>query len=521
MKTIKSIITFIILITLLISFLPSFVNATGENYTITLNSSTESLKDRSFAIYKIFDVATRTENSKIVYDYTWSQEDGKDAKKYFTAEGKTLDQSIEYINSLNTSDNYDVLTNFAQTYHNSANTVATKTVPTDGLLGDTNKSSVEITGLDSGYYLIFDTASVQPQSAAMLVMVTGNTEVNLKAVTETIKKEIVNDTDTQFIGKVVDFKVTTKVPDTTGYKLDSYKFNIIDTLSTGLTYYSTESVEDAKILTIKVGDTTLVKDTDYTVNVNGQIVTIDLASWVRANAVATTPVSVGTDIILTYSATINSNAGRIENNKVELNYSNNPNDTANGDKVIDDEVNVYDYKVKFNKVNTVNTTLDGATFILKHNDSNEYVVADNTGKVTGTTATEANATVFTGGSFSISGLKEGTYELIEKTAPEGYKTATGLTFTITKTETTQNNATVISHTLSESADYLAKTTNSTDTFSDTTIEDGQFELDIINSRASILPETGSIGTTIFTIAGAGVMVTAVVAFIVLKKRNNN
>ena len=47
-----------------------------------------------------------------------------------------------------------------------------------------------------------------------------------------------------------------------------------------------------------------------------------------------------------------------------------------------------------------------------------------------------------------------------------------------------------------------------------------FEMNVINTKDTILPSTGGIGTTIFTVVGIAVMAGAVIALVVINKRNN-
>ena len=52
----------------------------------------------------------------------------------------------------------------------------------------------------------------------------------------------------------------------------------------------------------------------------------------------------------------------------------------------------------------------------------------------------------------------------------------------------------------------------------TTVVYTPFEIQLINSNGSILPSTGGVGTTIFTIVGILVMIATAVAFVMINRK---
>lgn len=206
--------------------------------------------------------------------------------------------------------------------------------------GAVEESNYVITGLPLGYYVVEDTAATKPVSALILDTTNPSVEIDIKADKPSIDKKIdgTQDTDNSTTGDVeynnaaigdkVPYKVTSKVPDMTGYT--KYYFVVNDTLSKGLTFNDD--------VAITVGNKKLVKDTDFTVvsnkNADGttsvEIVFKNFIQYKELKAADGTTIlaETGSPITITYSATVNENAviGTAGNpNEVKLTYSNNPN----------------------------------------------------------------------------------------------------------------------------------------------------------------------------------------------------
>lgn len=120
------------------------------------------------------------------------------------------------------------------------------------------------------------------------------------------------------MGDAVPFKLTSAVPYMDGY--EKYFFVMTDTLSDGLTFNDD--------VVVKLDGTVLTKGTDYTVEQNGQVVTIVFKNFIQYKNDA------GKAIEVTYTATLNENAavgGAGNPNEVYLTYTNNPNVPSTGD----------------------------------------------------------------------------------------------------------------------------------------------------------------------------------------------
>ncbi|MGN0809696.1 MAG: SpaH/EbpB family LPXTG-anchored major pilin [Christensenellales bacterium] len=206
-------------------------------------------------------------------------------------------------------------------------------------------------------------------------------------------------------------------------------------------------------------------------------------------------------IRIEYSATVLGNAELGANgNKNKVNLSWNYVDGGGDDDPDEPETITYVYSITINKVDANgNTPLAGAEFVLrKGNDTEGYKYLKYTPATEDTPANVEwvdnmdDATVYTtnsNGEAVISGIAEGTYQLVEIKAPEGYNLLSG------------------------PVDVTVPTPAEED-------QDPNHEnvtVTVKNSTGSELPSTGGIGTTIFYIVGGVLMVAAVVLFATKKR----
>ena len=303
-------------------------------------SSTVSLENKTLKAYRILDatygeadssgkqpIAYSIPNKMLSFYDNYFKDGDKTASQAAAAAGKTVDQYVaEKIGALDSSGIKDF---------EYAALAAAKNASVTGVAGTHEGKNVVFTGLEAGYYVIEDEGTAQPISALMLDTVTdANVEIELKASDDTTKKiktagELVNEkADEIGLGRAVNYEVTQKIPDTTGY--DYFYYMINDTLSDGLTF-------NPDTVVVKVGDTTLTKGTDYylytdaaTVGDKTFIIAFeDVVKDIKAKKYAT-----GDTVTITYSATVNSNAisGINPNkNEVYVEYSNNPDKDGRGD----------------------------------------------------------------------------------------------------------------------------------------------------------------------------------------------
>ena len=498
-------------------------NTTAHTITIT-----NKMSGHTYTAYQVFagDIQAKpgtTAGEKVLTNIVWGS--GVDGDAVLTAL-KALGNS-PYTSCITAADVADVLVGFndnsteletfAKVVGKHLGTAAGTSTETNGETSSTY--TINVTG--DGYYFVKDTGTIADNDAATkyILKVVENVSIAAKAEVPDIDKVIVNADSAnggdgkgtaQDVGSVVQFKVTSKVPAMDGY--DTYTYIVNDTMSDGLT--AVDGDADGKIdVTITIGGTSY---TDFTVVQNGQSFTITFNNFITQKANA------NQDIVITYAAIINENALNTdkETNRVNLEYSNNPNDTTSKGKTPNKIVYVYDFDIVIDKYTgneTTGTRLEGAKFVLLNSENKYYYYSEGTKKVEwnalaagetletvlasdyqGTTKI-TEVTTDTNGAASFKGLDTGTYSLHETEAPAGYNLLKdNVSVAITATYGGDGQITSSS----------AKSTNN-----------GQYQQSqkIENKSGTTLPSTGGMGTTIFYVLGS-VLVLGAVVLLVTKKR---
>lgn len=469
---------------------PAF--AAVQTGTITIKSADNvSVNGKTFDAYKILDaeaVDTADLSKGVVYTIPEAMQSFYDTE-FGGADGKaTVEEVTNGLNAI--KDDSDALQAFAKKALAAAKAAVIAPETATGAADE-----AVFNDLPFGYYVIEDKGTAKPISALMLE--TTSQEVTLKADKPSIEKKIDGDKDsdstttglvdynTAAIGEKVPYVLTSKVPDMTGYT--SYTYTVTDTFSDGLTFNN-----DVKV-TIDGNDYA-----DFTVNQDGQTVTITFNNFIDLKAQA------GDEIKITYSATVNEDAivGVEGNpNKVNLKYSNNPNDSSLTETTPDDTVYTYVVDLAINKVDENEAPLAGAEFEVR--DSDDNVIA------TGTSGADGKVTfTWTEG---IKGLKDGeTYTIVETKAPAGYTKAADIVFTVTCTDPTDIS-------LSTDCEWVSNNENVTFEKTETAEVDDYFTVTVVNKTGSLLPETGGMGTTMFYVLGSLLVVGAAI-LLVTKKR---
>lgn len=491
---------------------------TTGNITITNNPQNTgvSMVGHTYSAYKVFGLTSSGTN----YAYIVENE----FKEFFKS--KASNQS-----EVNTDAKLNA---FATKYikeHTDINALAkelmghidTKNIAAKGNSGavPNNTETAIINNLPLGYYVILDTpngatGNASVVAATALQSIGKDTVINLKAVAPTVDKQIKhNETgnwgnvgDNQ-IGDTVEYRVLAKIPSNlTGYS--NYTYILHDSLTAGLDFNNDVSVyigdkeSGGKKLQSEYYDVTSINNQKFNVSIKVM------------QGISDHKLNKGDTLYVYYTAKLNENAviaGTHNDNKVELEYSNNPyGETTNKTP----EVLVKDYTFKLNvlKTNGTNIALPGAEFEISIGNKeiyfkesnvdgiNKYVVC--TGNPGHPSEKECTKTIVSGtnGKFEIIGLDDTIeYTLTETKAPEGYNTIDPISFKIT-TEYDQD-GNIIS--IKSNVDSIVKV-------------EGAYELGttIVNTSGNELPGTGGMGTTIFTVVGGGLMISA--SIVLIKRR---
>ena len=388
---------------------------------------------------------------------------------------------------------------------------------------------------EPGYYLIVDTTYFNPgdfyhaynsffllnvPQAPYVVL------VNHKVVKPYVEKEVYDNQDgtneagfgssaDHAINEEFQFKLTATLPASPNRAYDYYKeyavlFN--DTLSNGITYDRLDSVviksngipyditNDSSMY--EVDDSRLESDHYFVVGIPD----------VKACG-AGLNLNDGATITVTYTAHLNDNAavnstsGSTDNkNKVQLQYSNNPRNSAYWGFTPESEVRVYTYQLnntKYRDDDTPGHELAGAGFRLYsdkacHDEDEIKLKMNDDGTYSRDFSTEGKGVEMLSnkdGQFNVKGLDAGTYYLKETNPPADYSACADKEIVISATHDEHNVS------LSGESNLNNK---------------------IINKKAGgiTLPSTGGIGTTLFYVVGGGLMVAAIV-LLVTKKRMEN
>lgn len=497
----------------------------ADNATLTVSTTDAKFAGKTVNAYKMFSATVSGDGKAVSYTLTdeWKPFFKNSVGLTGVTDENVNDKANDYVSKLKDSTLVAFATkasNWAQTKANNITADATATVSADASNG---KYTATFTGLGYGYYVVAvpgaTLANAKSQYATLVSVHSTKVDADIKGDLPTVDKKVQVDgtgkdaTDAK-IGDTLTFTLTSTIPDMSAY--DTYTFNFKDTLSKGLTFGQVKSV--------KVGDTTLTKDTDYTVSTskdsqNNTLLTVamkDFKTKQQANA--------GKKITVTYTATLNENAvvgGAGNVNSAKIQYSNNPSTNGTGESE-PSKVRVFTYgftvdKYTGDQYTDAATRLAGAEFTLAHKDGSAIsFVQVSAGSATANAvyrvakAGETGTTTITtpaNGKVVFEGLENGEYTLTETKAPAGYNklaSAIGVKVDGQNNGTDTTNATVtITYNNDNGNDYNQTASNGV--------------IPVQNKSGAILPGTGGMGTIAFTVIG--VLVIALGVAWTLKRKN--
>lgn len=452
----------------------AFAAGTGS---ITVENPQEG---KEYKAYKIFDAARATVGTTETYVYTIkSDSDWYTTVNSYATEihGLTLtQQGGTNVYAVNIDETKFKPADFAATLYSSLRLDSTLQSKGTSLVSD-GAGKLKAENLELGYYF------VTSNSGVLCNLTTTKPEAKIydKNVGPEIDKTQKDESNTVIAGDVqlgqkINYEITGKVPSTTGY--ETYTYKITDTMSQGLTF-------KGDTLSVTVDNDDYTNNTEYvtiTKRADGFDVTIKV---IKLNEDG----KVGASISVKYDAVVNEQAvGKVVNNKAQLEYSNNPNDSTKTDKTPEKTTEVFTAKIVIDKHDATdnNVKLDGVVFKLyKLVEGNKkyykYTPASGTtdAKVEWVDDIAQATKIITaaGGKAEIKGLENGTYYLKEISTLDGYNLLTedkAITITGSKDDTTSL----------------------------------EVKADISNKKGALLPETGGIGTIGLTALAVAVVACA-------------
>ena len=509
----------------------------GQAKIRILPNGNQSLVSKQFAVYKLFQA--QISNTSINYFYN---EEYKDVIEDVVSNRLNKDsiseyEVIDYIQSL--EDHSSSLRELIEEIRDQlvSQGYSSDTFTVTNTLED---GSIEIQGLQPGYYMIDEITSVQDtHSAASLILLDtadDSCDIQIKSDYPSIIKKIEeddlnigwNDIGDYEIGQSIPYKYETYIPDIKAY--NTYKMIFHDIMDEALTFDSDpvqiQISDSEKTYTVPSNQYSIVENTD---NESFIVQISDIKSIIDqlfSNGY-------GQKVLFTYNAYLNEKAkdrsGRAGfENKVALEFSNNPDTDGTNDTGMTpwDSVVCFTYQINAVKTNEENQSLQGAKFRLYRDENgtqeiklkkveNVYVVM-NEDYLSNAESDEMISDE--NGLFNISGLDQGTYYLKETQAPDGYrKIQDSIKIVITPEFTTDRNSYYenqgasdqVLETLSANCEikqFLNGLLNSGSKALQTDVQTGSIQLKIVNQTGSKLPVTGSSMTLILLAGGSLLMI---------------
>ncbi len=475
------------------------VTGEGGNGSITISNAA---KGETYTIYKLFDATVSADHKSIAYTGTIPES----LKDYFTADENG------YISATDAAKNGDKMSDRLQTALKEWAKTAkpTATAESDG-------SALHFTGLAYGYYVVTTSQGDQLISVDSTKPDVTIVDKNRSTPSDLTKTATATGTDKSFsIGDTVTYTVRFKTSNYDGAGKDAKKivsYTIEDTLPEFLKDVTVTSIivdNDGNEATIT--DQNQITVADHQFGADKKIV----IKWYDEEKKEFL-YNNGATIIITYTAVVTEKAaidGAGNPNNVTVTWTT-EGGTEPGPGKLEKEETIYTYAIALKKVDNKGKALPGAVFEFpfyvkdKADADGAYIYA---GTAPGDGLTN-RITTPDSGVIVVKGVKAGTYEIKEVTAPDGYNKLTGpVTVKAVQTGKTSTHTTV----------YLDENGDTTDTKTEKEVNVdiatiAATVLVVVNKAGTELPSTGGMGTTIFYVLGS-VLVLGAVVLLVTKKR---
>ena len=493
-------LTSLLLALVMVFALAVTVAADGTTGTTGTGSITISnaAKGETYTIYKLFNATVNADGSSIAY----TGEIPASLNTYFTADKNGYISATEAAkDGANMSDGLrTALTAWTAT------APATATAVSDG-------SALNFKGLAFGYYVVTTT------QGDMLISVDSTMpDVTIVDKNSSAPKDLSKtaDSDNVSIGDTVTYTVRFKTSNYYGAGEDAKEivsYNIEDTLPDFLSDVNVTSIivdNDGNEATTGDGD-----QVDVTAQFVDKKIVIDWYDEANSKFLYNN----GATVTITYTAKVTEKAaidGNGNTNKVTVTWTT-KNGTEPGPGELKQEETIYTYAIALKKVDNKGKALPGAVFEFPFYVKSTADATDGAYIYAGTNPGEDLTNQITtpdSGVIIVKGVKSGSYKITEFKAPDGYNKLTApVTVEAVKTGETSTHTTVY-------LDEDGKVVNE-----DTKVIEVKVDIDtiaatavvVLNKAGTELPSTGGMGTTIFYVLGA-VLVVGAGVLLVTKKR---
>ena len=473
------------------------VPGTGGTGSITISNAA---KGETYTIYKLFDATVNADGSSIAY----TGKIPENLKTYFTADKNG------YISATAAAKDGENMSEGLKAALKAwtATATATAKATSDG-------SALKFNELAYGYYVVTTTQGdqvISVDSTMPNVTIVDKNSSTPKDLNKTASSKDVS------IGDTVTYTVSFKTSNYYGAGAaakEIVSYTIEDTLPEFLSNVTVTSI----IVDNDGNNATADDQRDVTAQFADKKIVIAWYDEAKNQFLYNN----GATVTITYTAVVTEKAdidGAGNTNKVTVTW------TTKGDKPpvpgnLEQEETIYTYAIALKKVNNKGVALPDAVFefpfyVKSTADTDDaYIYAGTTGGegLTKQITTPASGVIV------VKGVKSGTYEIKEVTAPAGYNKLTApVTVKAAKTGQTTTKTTV----------YLDENGNTTETKTENTIE---VKVDIANIAATAvvvvnkagteLPSTGGMGTTVFYVLGTVLVMGAVVLLVTKKRMSRN